>query len=229
MNPAETMTLNSRRTGINLSGARAGDISLAFLLLLFALGNFWRAFEDRGIDSWMNTGDRLASVLVLCVGAVLFLIRRPAKGRAEGIFPRIIAIAGTWMIMPAISMPQTWNAEWYLGFSAVGLTLGSGFVIWSLLTLRRNFSIFPEARSLVRTGPYGIVRHPLYATYAWMYVLMLVSRISVLAVVVTGVAIGCEVWRAHYEERVLRKAFPDYDEYASVTPRFIPKFLTPFR
>src|SRR4029079_13293307 len=185
MNPAETITLSSRRMGIGLSRTRVGDIGLAFLWLLFALGNVRRTLEDSGIDSWMSTCNRLASALVLCVGAVLFLVRRPAKRRAEGILPRIIAVAGTWMILPAISMPQTWNAEWYLGFSAVGLTLGSGFVIWSLLTLRRNFSIFPEARSLVRTGPYGIVRHPLYATYAWMYVLMLVSRISVLAVVVT--------------------------------------------
>jgi len=229
MNPAETMTLSSRRPGVSLSWARAGDIGLACLWLFIAWGNFRHALGHREIESWMSTGDRLASALVLCVGAVLFLVRRPAKSRAEGIVPRVIAVAGTWMVIPVVSMPQTWHAEWYLGFSAIGLTLGSAFVIWSLLTLRRNFSIFPEARSLVRSGPYGIVRHPLYATYAWTYLLMLVSRISALAIVVTVVAIGCEVWRAHYEERVLRKAFPDYDEYAAVTPRFIPKLSRLFR
>ena len=223
------MTLSSRNTRISLSWARAGDIGLAFLLLFIAWRNFRHALVDSEIDSWMSTGDRLASVLVLCMGAVLFLVRRPAKSRAEGMFPQVIAVAGTWMIVPVVSLPRTWHAEWYLGICAVALTLGSAFVIWSLLTLRRNFSIFPEARSLVRSGPYGIVRHPLYATYAWTYLLMLVPRFSVTAVVVTGVAIGCEVWRAHYEERVLRKAFPEYAEYAATTPRFIPKVLTPFR
>jgi protein-S-isoprenylcysteine O-methyltransferase Ste14 len=192
-------------------------------MLFIAWGNIQRTLEDRGIDSWMSTADRLASALVLCVGAVLFLVRRPAKARAEGIFPQVLAVAGTWMVVPVVSLPHSWHADWYFGISAVALTLGSAFVIWSLLTLRRNFSIFPEARSLVRSGPYGVVRHPLYATYAWTYTLMLVSRISVLAVVVTAVAIGCEVWRAHYEERVLRNAFPVYEEYAAVTPRFIPK------
>ena len=229
MNPAKTMTLSGRRTGVNLSWARAGDLGLAALWLLIASNNLRRALANSETDSWMSTGDRLASVLVLCVGAILFLIRRPATKRAEGVLPRVIAIIGTWMVIPVVSMPHTWHADWYLGFSAVGLTLGSVFVIWSLLTLRRNFSIFPEARSLVRTGPYGIVRHPLYATYAWTYLLILVPRISVLAVLVTAVAIGCEVWRAHYEERVLRKAFPDYDEYAATTPRFIPRLRTRFR
>jgi protein-S-isoprenylcysteine O-methyltransferase Ste14 len=39
---------------------------------------------------------------------------------------------------------------------------GYGLVFWSLVTLGPRFGIAPADRGLVTTGPYRLVRHPMY-------------------------------------------------------------------
>ena len=46
--------------------------------------------------------------------------------------------------------------------SSVIIILGMLLSIFALLALGRNVSIIPQARKLVRHGPYRLVRHPLY-------------------------------------------------------------------
>ena len=46
-------------------------------------------------------------------------------------------------------------------FMLVGLA-GYALVFWSLLTLGSRFGIAPADRGLVTTGPYRLVRHPMY-------------------------------------------------------------------
>ena len=127
--------------------------------------------------------------------------------------------------MPAlILLPLTMTSNWVLTITTAGLAVTHIAVFWALLTLRRSFSVFPEARALVRTGPYAVVRHPLYAIYFAMYICFLVPRLGLWAILITLVGITCEVIRSRDEEAVLRTAFPEYEEYAAVTPRFCPGF-----
>jgi protein-S-isoprenylcysteine O-methyltransferase Ste14 len=97
------------------------------------------------------------------------------------------------------------------------------FVLWALLTLRRNFSILPESRNLVRHGPYALVRHPLYAAYILTYLLVALPRFGPAALALAALGIAGEMWRARNEERVLAASFPEYAAYAAATPRFVPK------
>lgn len=75
---------------------------------------------------------------------------------------------------------------------------------------------------LVRTGIYGIVRHPLYASqifaaFAWtLYNLSL----SHLAVLVLGFAFFN--YKAGKEENWLTERHPDYPDYARTVRKFIP-------
>jgi protein-S-isoprenylcysteine O-methyltransferase Ste14 len=48
-------------------------------------------------------------------------------------------------------------------FSLIGLfitLLGQFLCIWGIITLRKSFSLLPEARELVTTGPYKLFHHP---------------------------------------------------------------------
>jgi protein-S-isoprenylcysteine O-methyltransferase Ste14 len=137
--------------------------------------------------------------------------------------PKLIAIIGTWTVTPLIFQSITWHANAILLVSSIGVLAVNVFVIWSVWTLRRSLSIFPEARELVRRGPYGIVRHPLYAAHISSYLLILLPRLAPLGILLAAIGIGCELCRARNEEAVLRSAFPSYDEYARATPRFVPR------
>ena len=107
----------------------------------------------------------------------------------------------------------------------VGQLAAIGLSIWS----RRSFppaafrvSAAPGGSTLIRRGPYRIIRHPMYAAallFIWTAILSHLSTINVaIGLVVTSLAAA----RVIAEERLLRQAFPDYAEYASATKAVIP-------
>jgi protein-S-isoprenylcysteine O-methyltransferase Ste14 len=76
---------------------------------------------------------------------------------------------------------------------------------------------------VIETGPYAIVRHPMYASGLLFFIgvpLLLGSwlGLSLAALFILGIA-----WRAVQEEKTLRAELAGYADYASrVRYRFIP-------
>jgi protein-S-isoprenylcysteine O-methyltransferase Ste14 len=227
MNRVATANALGRRIPLTMSPARIGDVVLATFWTFMAAASFGNTIRLISDDaSWLTTAHRAVSATILAVCAVLFIIRRPASSGNTSWLSRIVAIAGTWFMPTLILLPLQWDPGWLMSITTAGLVLGHLCIFWALITLRRSFSIFPEARALIRSGPYGRVRHPLYATYLAIYPMFLLPRLSVLAVVVTVLGVSCEIWRARDEERVLSAAFPDYEAYATEVPRFVPRLLS---
>ena len=97
--------------------------------------------------------------------------------------------------------------------------------MWGLLHLRTSFSLVPQARRLVRGGPYRLVRHPLYfGEIASAVCLLFQQGLAVWSTLMVGLFVAVQYGRSHYEERLLRRAFPTYIEYVAHTPRLIPFF-----
>src|SRR5262249_24431424 len=94
---------------------------------------------------------------------------------------------------------------------------------WSLATLGRCFGLFPEARGLVRSGPYRMVRHPVYLGELVSAVGLLLAKPHPLIVLVFAASVGLQYWRTGYAERALSTAFPDDSpNYAQRVPRLVP-------
>jgi len=112
----------------------------------------------------------------------------------------------------------------------LGLVLtvaGIAFAIWAAATLGRHFDVEVQVHrghEVVRSGPYGIVRHPIYSGLALHYVGAclatgnLVLLAGTLAVTVPG------LWlRARAEEELLRSELGEpYDRYARDVPMLVP-------
>ena len=104
-------------------------------------------------------------------------------------------------------------------------TMAVALSVWA----RRSFpkgafrvAAVPGAPSIIRRGPYRFIRHPMYAAallFIWAAVLSHTSLLNLgIGLAVTVVV----VLRVVVEERLLRKRYPEYGEYALSTKALIP-------
>jgi hypothetical protein len=88
-----------------------------------------------------------------------------------------------------------------------------------------TIGLLAYARVLVASGPYAIVRHPLYLTEQIAIVGFIILNLSIWSVLLGVIQLLLQLRRMVNEERVLRAAFPEYDAYAAAVPRIVP-FMT---
>ncbi len=129
---------------------------------------------------------------------------------------------GVWLdFSPALSY----------GLDLAGLAMllgGAAFNIYGRLYLNMNWGdnirIYTDHK-LVTTGPYRLVRHPLYASLIWMFAGgSLVYRNYLALLLDLLVFVPMMTWRARQEEAMLQKEFPDYAAYCHRTGMFLPRF-----
>lgn len=184
----------------------------AFLLTLIAgmwllWGAVWgaAAFRTKPTRWRESIGSRALYVVPLLAAAVL--LAKPHW------LPSALAqpFASAGSVLPAVG--------------AAMVAAGLGFAIWARAHLGRNWSgivTVKEGHTLVRTGPYRIVRHPIYTGL-------------LLAVIGTAAAIG--EWRGvlalicaligflrkiQVEEKRMSENFPEYAQYRQQTAVLIP-------
>ena len=115
---------------------------------------------------------------------------------------------------------------WLQALGGVGIAINMLGTWW---TFRENAFAAPvvkiqEGQRAVDTGPYAVVRHPMYASALFLFIgvpLLLGSWLGLAfsAVFILGIA-----WRAMQEERVLRAELSGYEGYAArVRYRFVPR------
>ena len=120
-------------------------------------------------------------------------------------------------------------ADWAVWAGAV-LTLGGLlFTVWARVHLGRNWSgiiTVKQGHELITSGPYRVVRHPIYSGLLLAFMGSALARAKwqgVLAVVLVVWAL----WRKlRIEERWMRKEFGSrYQEYARCVAALVPFFL----
>jgi protein-S-isoprenylcysteine O-methyltransferase Ste14 len=114
---------------------------------------------------------------------------------------------------------------------AVGILLvlaGLGFAIWARWYLGSNWSAavtLKDQHTLIRTGPYRYVRHPIYSG-------ILLAICGSAAIIGEGRAALAVLlaflglfYKSRIEEKVMRERFPEYDAYRRETAALIPFLL----
>lgn len=176
-----------------------------------SVDRFWLVFISRSFS------------LIFLMMVVFFTIRRlPPKDSATGIEPRISSIIGTFALMALIVLPTGEVSDGFRILSTILIVTGTLLSIYCLRWLGRSFSIMATARKLVTGGPYGVVRHPLYLVEALTSIGVVISNWSIASVLVGVVHFAFQFRRMYNEEGVLRKTFPEYEQYAMQTPFIIP-------
>ena len=132
---------------------------------------------------------------------VAYLIRRPARTVTRRTDDWLLAFGGTFggvLSSPFGAHPQ-WGVDAGLAVQLVGLAMA----VVSFLALGRSFGFAAADRGLVRRGPYGVVRHPIYASYLLLQAGYVLQTLSVRNAAVMVFVTGCNVGRVVAEERLL--------------------------
>ncbi len=162
-------------------------------------------------------------ILLLAGMFICFLFARsPAKASARGMMPRVAAVLGTYLSVGILLLPKNDNPLWLTALSTMCVFTGVSFAIYSLSFLNRSFSIVAEARTLVTSGPYASVRHPLYVGEELAIVGTALLTMSPLVVALLMLQILCQIYRMSREEGILAEAFAEYSTYKARTARLIP-------
>ena len=113
------------------------------------------------------------------------------------------------------------NPAWPVaGFVLV--TFSACLSLASLFTLGRFFGIRPALRGLATSGPYRVVRHPMYLSYMLSDVGYNFQEWNVGTVLLTMAGWAASLYRIHAEERILSQA-PEWHGYVtSVRYRLLP-------
>ncbi|MFA4994555.1 MAG: isoprenylcysteine carboxylmethyltransferase family protein [Bdellovibrionales bacterium] len=155
--------------------------------------------------------------------AFLYAIRLPPASRFPGVFPAIASFLGGFLLFALLLLsPREDLPFWAQIFSFLLIISGNGFAVFILSQLGRSFSILPESRRLVTSGAYSIVRHPLYLAEAVAALGVVIIFLSPLAILLFVAQLGWQLIRIHYEEKILKESFPEYEDYAKRTKRLIP-------
>jgi len=103
-----------------------------------------------------------------------------------------------------------------------GIALG----IWAVFSMQiGNFNITPIPKKkgkLTTTGPYKIIRHPMYAAILLTLLPLIISDSSAMRFIFYGVLTVDLVAKSYYEENLLSKSLIGYTAYRKNTYRIIP-------
>jgi len=147
------------------------------------------------------SGPTYAGLLLECLSVFLaFWLRLPAGA------PRGIARVAASLICGALAIVLSWTATRHLGRQ-----------------LRVRAGLYPD-HELVRSGPYTIVRHPIYASLLAMLLstMVLVTPWRWMPLPLAVFVLGTEI-RVRCEDKLLASRFgEEFQKYRSSVPAYVP-------
>jgi protein-S-isoprenylcysteine O-methyltransferase Ste14 len=204
--------------------ARVAVVVLFTLSTLSAVGKAWVTATSR-LPAHQAVLELVSSVLTaaFCALVVTAYVRRGQASATDG-SPgvRLAAPLATCLPLVIPVLPAGHGGGGRYVPALILILCGTAWSLWAIRHLSTCLSVVPQARRLVDTGPYRLVRHPLY-----LGEIVAVSGFAVrgghwLHVVVLIALVGLQIYRAGREESLLGGVVPGYAAYVGRTWRIVP-------
>jgi len=131
------------------------------------------------------------------------------------------------LLIPGLSFHTT--QKWGLFVQLLGVILildALALHIWSRVHLQHYYAerveVQPEHK-VIKTGPYALMKHPVITSFFGIASGLFFINPSVTTLAALIYTIWDFTRAARQEEDLLSKTLPGYAEYASQTPRFLPR------
>jgi protein-S-isoprenylcysteine O-methyltransferase Ste14 len=154
--------------------------------------------------------------------------REPIGSQALHVIPLLLCaalLAEPRWLPPILTAPVVSEGQPLLVLSVLFVAAGLAFSVWARVHLGRNWSgtvTVKEHHALVCTGPYSLVRHPIYTGL----LLALIGTAMAIGEWRGVLGVGCALigflWKIRVEERRMRLTFPEYERYRKNTAVLIP-------
>jgi protein-S-isoprenylcysteine O-methyltransferase Ste14 len=220
-------------------GARAW-LALAALVVVMALLLFVPAGTIRYWQAWVYlsifTGASVITTLYLMRNDRALLERRMSGGPVAEKRPvqKLIMLCTSicfvaLLVVPAFDDRFGWSAVSLGSVVAGDVLVATGFYLISLVYRENTFTSatieVAENQKVISTGPYAIVRHPMYAS-ACLYLLGTPLALgSYWGLVPIFVMMPFLIWRLLDEETLLARSLPGYTEYQERVQRRLVPFV----
>jgi protein-S-isoprenylcysteine O-methyltransferase Ste14 len=131
------------------------------------------------------------------------------------------------LVVPAFDHRFGWSAVPFAGVVAGDMLVAIGFCLIALVYRENTFTSatieIAEDQKVISTGPYAIVRHPMYASSSLYLLGTPLALDSYWGFVPIAAMMPFLIWRLVDEERFLAKNLPGYIEYQKrVRHRLVP-------
>jgi protein-S-isoprenylcysteine O-methyltransferase Ste14 len=192
----------------------ASTIALAAIYAIFAIVHF---------QNWMANGHfaGLGTMLQETLVVVLFIVRRRASQTSRSPMVWLATALGAFGVLafrpggdPIGGLGSVW--------AGLQLVAALGYIA-SLGFLGRSFGVVPAHRGIQTSGPYGWVRHPVYAAYTISNIAYLLENPTLWNLAVFMLQGAGQLLRIRYEEELL-SSDPEYRDYQQkVRYRLLPR------
>ena len=217
-----------------LQQSRVYDALMRLPVLVYGTLIGWASVM--GLAKYINTADptlpnavyginiamRVSSIAFLFLLAIMAVVRERARGKARGVEPRISALLGTFLVYAVALFPRRELSVRGEIAATTLILVGTALAVYALTQLGRSFSVMAEARRLVTSGVYRMVRHPLYVGEEIAAIGLVIQFLSYETFLLVAVHLGFQLRRMRNEEAILVSTFPEYGAYKRRTPRLRP-------
>lgn len=200
-----------------------GRVALALdMAERIAITGFFGYLAWNLLQSYLATGSLVSLLLLASEGAVIAFVifRRFTSQVSRRPQDWMVAVAGT--TLPLLVQPEAASALAPAALIIGLMLLGMAIQLAAKLTLRRSFGVVAANRGIKVSGPYRLVRHPMYAGYVLTQIGFLLANPSLWNLSLYALALAFQIARIRAEERLLN-ADPDYCAFTkTVRYRLLP-------
>jgi protein-S-isoprenylcysteine O-methyltransferase Ste14 len=174
-------------------------------------------------------------LVVLAVWVILAFRTKRTVERSGGL-ARLAAIAVVLVVVLTRPLANSslhdhiWAPSSVLSFVAVVLVvIGALFAIWARFTIGANWSgavTFKQDHQLMQSGPYHLVRHPIYSGLLLMGLASALANDEPYGFLLVAVVVAVFIPKIVLEEKLMTEHFPDeYPQYRKRVKAIIPFIL----
>jgi protein-S-isoprenylcysteine O-methyltransferase Ste14 len=188
----------------------------------FLVASFMTILAARMVPVAIETRAAAPILLVLSEGLVVLfvLLRRPTQTISRNREDWLVGLMGT--LLPLLAIPPQGSPVFPIHIGEGLMVAGFLLQLSAKLTLRRSFGVVAANRGVKASGPYRLVRHPMYAGYTLTQIGFILSGPALWNVAIYGLTLFIACRRIVAEERVLGQDEAYQDLTKKVRYRLLP-------
>ncbi len=193
--------------------------AVVYLLLFLPAGtfDFWQVYVYFGV------------ILTLALGAMAYFLKhdpellerrlrtREKQGTQQAVVFSLLIVVVLGIVMPGLDRRFGWSEVPTVVVLLADAVVAASYLFTALVMKTNSYASriveVEEDQRLVRTGPYAVVRHPMYASAAVMFFATPIALGSWWGLLPMAVVPMILVPRILNEEKVLRGGLEGYNDY----------------